>query len=51
MKKQLITIGAILLVTSMGAEAGHNGLLAFPQVARRVEAFLGDLVSAGARLD
>ncbi|MDJ0936605.1 MAG: alpha/beta hydrolase [Kiloniellales bacterium] len=32
-------------------EAGHNDLLAFPQVARRVEAFLGNLVSAGARLD
>lgn len=32
-------------------EAGHNDLLAFPQVARRIEAFLGDLISAGARVD
>ena len=32
-------------------EAGHNDLLAFPQVARRIETFLGDLAAARVRVD
>ena len=32
-------------------EAGHNDLLAFPQVARRIEAFLGNLTTGRVRID
>lgn len=32
-------------------EAGHNDLLTFPRVARRIETFLGSLAAAGRRLD